>query len=246
MSKHHHAEHTKAEKERKNPAFQAEETAEGPESLSEKAAETPLENAAEGEFAPETRETGPEKAETESAGTGDQVPVQMQTPEERIACLEAKLAEANNQYLRKAAEFENFRKRMNQEKQSAIDFANQSLLLDLISVIDDFERAIKAAETQREAAGQDPEQISASFNGLYEGISMIEKRLVSQLENKWGLKRFDSAGEPFDPNRHEAIMMEKSAEINDPVVGEDFIKGYTLKERVVRAAKVKVLMPENA
>ncbi|MDR2177373.1 MAG: nucleotide exchange factor GrpE, partial [Treponema sp.] len=153
---------------------------------------------------------------------------------------------ANDQYLRKAAEFENFRKRMNQEKQTAIDFANQSLLLDIISVIDDFERAIKAAETQREAAGQDPEQISASFNGLYEGIGMIEKRLVSQLENKWGLKRFDSAGEPFDPNRHEAIMMEKSSEINDPVVAEDFIKGYTLKERVVRAAKVKVLMPENA
>jgi molecular chaperone GrpE len=258
MSKHHHAEHTKTEKERKNSAFQAEETAEGPKNLSEKAAETSTETSAEtpaetfsetsaenaARTEAETRETGPEKAETESAGAGDQV--QAQTPEERIACLEAKLAEANDQYLRKAAEFENFRKRMNQEKQSAIDFANQSLLLDLISVIDDFERAIKAAETQREAAGQDPEQISASFNGLYEGISMIEKRLVSQLENKWGLKRFDSAGEPFDPNRHEAIMMEKSAEINDPVVGEDFIKGYTLKERVVRAAKVKVLMPENA
>ncbi|MDR2143144.1 MAG: nucleotide exchange factor GrpE [Treponema sp.] len=253
MSKHHHAEHTKTEKERKNPAFQAEETAVGPEDLSEKApesskaAETSAENAAQGEA--ETRETGFEKAETESAGAEDQVPVQPRTPEDpedRTVCLEAKLAEANDQYLRKAAEFENFRKRMNQEKQNAIDFANQNLLLDLISVIDDFERAIKAAETQREAAGQDPEQISASFNGLYEGISMIEKRLVSQLENKWGLKRFDSAGEPFDPNRHEAIMMEKSAEITDPVVQEDFIKGYTLKERVVRAAKVKVLMPENA
>ncbi|MDR1506778.1 MAG: nucleotide exchange factor GrpE [Treponema sp.] len=167
-------------------------------------------------------------------------------PEEKIACLEAELADANDQYLRKAADFENFRKRMNQEKQSAIDFANQGLLMDLIPVIDDFERAIKAAEAQREAAGQDTEQISAGFNSLCEGISMIEKRLVSQMENKWGLKRFDSAGETFDPNRHEAIMMEKSSEINDPVVAEDFIKGYTLKDRVVRAAKVKVIMPENA
>jgi molecular chaperone GrpE len=74
---------------------------------------------------------------------------------------------------------------------------------------------------------------------------MIEKRLSSQLENKWGLKRFDSAGTPFDPNRHEALMMEKSPDIAEPVVQEDFLKGYALKDRIVRSAKVKVLMPEN-
>jgi molecular chaperone GrpE len=165
------------------------------------------------------------------------------TAEEKIADLEAKLAEANDLYLRKAADFENFRKRMNQEKQNAIDFANQSLLLDLITVIDDFERAIKSAETQREAGKAD--EMAANYNSLLEGIGMIEKNLVSQLENKWGLKRFDSAGEPFDPNRHEAIMMEKSTEIEDPVVAEDFIKGYFLKDRVIRPAKVKVVMPEN-
>jgi molecular chaperone GrpE len=147
--------------------------------------------------------------------------------------LELKLADISDQYLRKAAEFENFRKRMNREKQELVDFANQNLLLDLIQVIDDFERAIKSAETSKD------------FTSFYEGISMIEKRLSSQLEIKWGLKRFDSAGEVFDPNRHEAIMMEKSADIPEPVVQEDFIKGYTLKDRVIRSAKVKVLMPEH-
>jgi molecular chaperone GrpE len=167
------------------------------------------------------------------------------TPEETIAELETQLAEAKGDYLRKAADFENYRKRMNQEKAVAIDYANQALLLDLITVIDDFERAIKAAETQREAAGSDSGQIAANFNGLYEGISMIEKSLLSQLDNKWGLKRFDSAGEPFDPNKHEAIMMEKSAEQEEPVVAEDFIKGYMLKDRVIRPAKVKVIMPEK-
>jgi molecular chaperone GrpE len=155
------------------------------------------------------------------------------TSEEKIAELEARLTEAEDQYLRKAADFENFRKRMNREKQDAIDFANQSLLLDLIPIIDDFERALKSSETSRD------------FNSLYEGIGMIEKRLSSQLESKWGLKRFDSEGEPFDPNRHEALMMEKSAEITEPKVAEDLLKGYTLKDRVVRSAKVKVLMPEN-
>jgi molecular chaperone GrpE len=188
--------------------------------------------------------TTAENGETPQTETpGDARPL---TAEECIAGLEVKLAEANDLYLRKAADFENYRKRMNQEKQSAIDYANQTLFQDLILVIDDFERAIKSAESRREAAGGDGEQIAAGYNSLYEGITMIEKNLVSQLENKWGLKRFDSAGEPFDPNRHEAIMMEKSADIEEPVVAEDFIKGYILKDRVIRPAKVKVLMPENA
>ncbi|MDR2134027.1 MAG: nucleotide exchange factor GrpE [Treponema sp.] len=154
--------------------------------------------------------------------------------EAELADMSAKLDEANGNYLRKAADFENFRKRMNQEKQNAIDFANQSLLLDLIPVIDDFERALLSAETSRD------------FAGFREGVSMIEKRLISQLESKWGLRRFDSAGEPFDPNRHEALMMEKSPDIGEPVVKEELLKGYTLKDRVIRSAKVKVLMPEAA
>jgi molecular chaperone GrpE len=74
---------------------------------------------------------------------------------------------------------------------------------------------------------------------------MIEKRLVSQLESKWGLKRFSSAGELFDPNLHEAFMMEKTPDVSEATVKEDFAKGYMLKERVIRAAKVKVLMPET-
>jgi molecular chaperone GrpE len=151
--------------------------------------------------------------------------------EAKIIALEAELSELKDQYLRKAAEFENFRKRLQREKQDAIEFANQSLLLDLIPVIDDFERAIKSSEAARD------------YDALHEGISMIEKRLVSQLENKWGLVRFESAGEPFDPNKHEAIMMEQSGTVQEPIVGEDLIKGYKLKDKIVRTAKVKVLMP---
>ena len=154
------------------------------------------------------------------------------TPEEIIARLETQLAETHDQLLRKAADFENFRKRMNQEKQSSIEYANQSLLLDIIPIIDDFERAIQAGEN------------STDYAGLLEGIKMIEKRLTNQLEIKWGLKRFNSAGEIFDPNKHEALMMEKTSEVEEATVQEDFLKGYMLKERVIRAAKVKVLMPE--
>jgi len=128
---------------------------------------------------------------------------------------------------------------MNQEKQNAIEFANQTLLLDIIPVIDDFERAIQSAQNSTEIAE------SPAGKTLLDGIIMIEKRLMGQLEGKWGLKRFNSAGEPFDPNRHEAMMMEKSPDVKEPVVQEDLVKGYTLKDRVIRAAKVKVIMPED-
>jgi molecular chaperone GrpE len=163
---------------------------------------------------------------------------------EKVTELEAQLADSKDQFLRKAADFENFRKRMNQEKQNAIDFANQSLLLDLIPIIDDFDRAIQSAKTAIDAGNSAGTPPSNEFNALYEGIDMVSRRLSSQLDSKWGLKSFDSAGEPFDPNRHEALMMEKSAEIAEPVVQEEFLKGYTLKDRIVRSAKVKVLMPD--
>jgi molecular chaperone GrpE len=191
----------------------------------------------------QTEESSPEKthedqanaeAAQQAAQNDGAESAKAETPLEKINALEAQVAELKDQYLRKAADFENFRKRMNQEKASAIDFANQSLLLDLIPVIDDFERAIKSADS------------SEDFKSFHEGVTMIEKRLSSDLENKWGLKRYESANQPFNPEIHEAIMMDKSADVSEPTVAEDFLKGYMLKERVIRAAKVKVLMPAEA
>jgi len=194
---------------------QSEGTVQDMPQAEEKPADEGASTQAEGQNEPEIKEQGAEPL----------------TPEEKIASLEAQLAEARDQLLRKAADFENFRKRINQEKQSAIEYANQSLLLDLIPIIDDFERAISAGES------------AADLHSFLEGVKMIEKRLSSQLEAKWGLKRFSAAGEPFDPNLHEALMMEKSPDVSEAVVQEDLIRGYLLKDRVIRAAKVKVLMP---
>jgi molecular chaperone GrpE len=179
-------------------------------------------------------------AEAESAQNQETGAEEQALPEEKSAGqeaepvdLETQLAETRDQLLRRAAEFENFRKRMNQEKQNAIEYANQALLLDLIPIIDDFERALQSAENSKD------------FTALLEGITMIEKRLTGQLESKWGLKRFNSVGEPFDPNRHEALMMEKSPNVSEATVQEDLMKGYLLKDRVIRPAKVKVLMPDD-
>jgi len=175
----------------------------------------------------------------EQSGEKQDIETVSLTAEQRIAELENQLAETRDQLLRKAAEFENFRKRMNQEKQSSIEYANQSLLSDIIPIIDDFERAITAGESGLQSN-------SAEYAGLLEGIKMIEKRLTSQLEAKWGLKRFNSEGELFDPNLHEALMMEKSPDAAEATVQEVFFKGYSLKDRVIRAAKVKVIMPDDS
>ncbi|MCL2763467.1 MAG: nucleotide exchange factor GrpE [Treponema sp.] len=216
-----------AQTDEQNPAANAAAAADSPESSGETIAEGP--HAADGS------EKMPESVENIS-DVRENSPDEADLPK-KIAELEAQLAESGDQLLRKAADFENFRKRMNQEKQSAIEFANQMLLLDIIPIIDDFERAIQSAEASEELIGQ------PAGKAMLDGITMIEKRLVSQLESKWGLKRFNSAGEPFDPNRHEAMFMEKSPDVEEAMVQEDFIKGYLLKDRVIRAAKVKVLVP---
>jgi molecular chaperone GrpE len=142
-----------------------------------------------------------------------------------------------DQFLRKAADFENYRKRSIKEKSEAIDYANQNLLLDLISLLDDFDRAIAAAENAGKTV--------SDFDNLKEGVKITAQRLYSVLETKWGLRRFDSAGAVFDPERHEALASELSADVQEAIVQDDFVKGYTLKERVIRPAKVKVLMPET-
>ncbi|MDR0494297.1 MAG: nucleotide exchange factor GrpE [Treponema sp.] len=229
------------------------------ENFAEDAAQTDGQNTVTGnDSAPETGENATERVppgvttDEDSANESEKTPDSAEDAEtkgescpdaaqadKKIAELEVQLAETRDQLLRKAADFENFRKRMNQEKQNAIEFANQTLLLDIIPIIDDFERAIQSAQNSAELAE------SPAGKAMLDGITLIEKRLTGQLESKWGLKRFNSAGEPFDPNRHEAMMMEKSPGVEEPLVQEEYSKGYTLKDRVIRAAQVKVVMPEG-
>ena len=149
----------------------------------------------------------------------------------RVEELERENSDLKNQYLRKQADFENFRKRMSREKADAIAYANKQLLLDIVTIIDDFERAIKSAEESRD------------FDSFHEGVALIEKQFTNMLERKWGLKRFDSEGEEFDPQKHEAVMTDEDKEHDKPVVVEDYQKGYFLNDKVLRSAKVKVSIP---
>jgi molecular chaperone GrpE len=154
-------------------------------------------------------------------------------PGARIASLEAELAELSDRHLRKVADLENYRKRMAREMEDLRLYANTEILLDLVSLLDDFDRAIQSSET-----GKD-------WKSLHDGVIMIQRAFLTKLEGRYGLKRFDSAGEAFDPGRHEALMAEKRDDVEFPVVAEDFLKGYVLHGRVIRPAKVKVAMPAD-
>ncbi|TVQ24133.1 MAG: nucleotide exchange factor GrpE [Spirochaetaceae bacterium] len=148
--------------------------------------------------------------------------------------LATRIDELTEQLLRKTADFDNYRKRMLREKEEFAAYANRELLLDIVPIIDDFERAIKSAEESRD------------FDAFFNGVAMIEKQFTSMLERKWKLVRFDSVGTEFDPQRHEAILTEESSEHDVSVVLEDYQKGYLLHEKVLRPSKVKVSVPVAA
>jgi len=157
---------------------------------------------------------------------------QLAESQARITDLEAEVSSLKDQYLRKLADYENFRKRMFRDKEDAVQYANTQILVDLVGVVDNFDRAVQSSENSRD------------FQSLHDGVDMIRKSLLGLLEGKYGLSRFDSLGNPFDPNMHEAVMSERG-DCEVPVVIEEFVKGYKLRDRILRSAKVKVRMPAD-
>ncbi len=173
-------------------------------------------------------EEQPEAAEAEVSEVSEEEKLRKKVEE-----LENEVASLKDQMLRKQAEMDNFRKRLLKDKEDSIKYSNANLLTDLITVIDNFERAIQSS-TQ-----------SKDFDSFHSGIELIEKQFTGMLENNWGLKRIKSVGEEFDPQRHEAIGMEESSEYDVETVVEDYQKGYILHDRVLRPAKVKVAVPSK-
>lgn len=155
-----------------------------------------------------------------------------QTPEEKIAALEKENAELKDQLLRRAADFDNYRKRTIKEKQDAYDYANTALLQDLLDSLDNLDRTVEAAEKANDA------------KSIADGVKIISSSLISMLESKYNLTAFGQAGEDFNPDMHEAIGSVQD-EVEKPVLKEVYLKGYKLKDRVIRNAKVMVTMPKD-
>lgn len=173
---------------------------------------------------------GASETEAVAADAVEEDPVQRLEREK--AELEAKNKELHNQYLMARADLDNYRKRMVKEKQEAFDYANENLLSDLLESLDNFDRALDAASTATDVAG------------VVDGVKMIKNQLVSMLENKYNLAGYGEKGDAFDSSIHEAIGS-MSGPVAEPVCSEVYLKGYRLKERIIRYAKVMVQMPDG-
>jgi molecular chaperone GrpE len=168
----------------------------------------------------ETTETNQTTNETSTETDNTSAP-EVDTPEK-------KLAELNDKYLRLYSEFDNYRKRTNKEKLDLISTASSSVLKDMLTILDDFERAI--------ANNEQVEDITA----VKEGFNLIHNKFKNILEGK-GLKQMNAKGEVFDSELHEAIanVPAPSEDLKGKII-DDVEKGYYLNEKVIRFAKVVV------
>ncbi|MEC1179890.1 nucleotide exchange factor GrpE [Metasolibacillus meyeri] len=147
--------------------------------------------------------------------------------EQKIAELEAKLAEQEDRYLRLRADYDNMLRRNKLDREAAEKFRAQSLLTDLIPVLDNLDRALQVEVTSEEATS------------LYTGVEMVYRQFIDATA-KEGLEVIAAEGEAFDPNFHQAVMQEQDSEKESGIVLRELQKGYKLKDRVLRPAMVSV------
>jgi molecular chaperone GrpE len=172
------------------------------------------------------------EAEAEGAGEplvqiepGTVTPEQLEELKERAA----KSDEHWERLLRTTADFDNFKKRAAREKQDAIRYANEGLLEKLVPVLDNFDAALSAAQSSSADGAQ----------SLQTGVAMIFQQLKKVLTES-GLEEVDATGQTFDPNLHEAVSQQESADVPEGAVLQQLRKGYKLRDRLLRPATVVV------
>lgn len=148
-----------------------------------------------------------------------------ETLEDKLVKAEEQVKEAQDKWLRQLAEFENFRKRTNQEKQGMYNNGVRDTIEKFLPVVDNFERAVAATEDKE--------------SSTYKGIEMILKQMLDVMA-AMGVEEIPAEGEAFDPNVHAAVMHIEDESCDENVVVEVFQKGYRHGDKVIRPAMVKV------
>ena len=133
----------------------------------------------------------------------------------------------NDKYLRLAAEFDNYKRRVQREQRDTIKFANEKLFKDLLPTLDNLERALQSGREQ------------ALIEGLLEGVDLTYKHFLDTLQ-KMGMKPVASVGELFDPAKHQAVGQVESSTVPENVIVDEYQKGYFLHDRILRPAMVTV------
>ncbi|MCT4565781.1 MAG: nucleotide exchange factor GrpE [Maledivibacter sp.] len=145
-----------------------------------------------------------------------------------IEAVKNQLAECNNKFMRLSADFQNYKRRIEKEKGDIYKFGSEKIVVDILPIIDNFERAIGSAQNNGEES-----------DGLLSGIEMILKQILDVLE-KHGIEEIDALDKEFDPNLHHAVMQEECDGKESDIVIDVLQKGYILNSKVIRPSMVKV------
>ena len=181
----------------------------------------PFKNADIEENLEEKKEDAEEKVEEKSSDDNSE-----------LTALQEKYDTLNQQYLRLAADFDNFRKRQEQERENLLKFGTENALKKLIEVLDNFERGKKALEKV-----DDCEKVKESFD-------LVHKQVIEAL-TKLGLETIETEGKEFDPNFHDAVMQTPTSEHPEHTIINELQKGYKMGDKVLRPALVNVATAEN-
>jgi molecular chaperone GrpE len=157
------------------------------------------------------------------------------TPEERIVELETELEEVNDRLLRQAAEFQNFRRRMQREKKKFHRSGKKEVILPMLDVLDDFQRSIEAAEQL-----QEQDDLEAAYESLRSGVEMVFDKFMAELQGI-GVETIEAEGEPFNEELHEAMMQQPAPDdVAEGTVLQEIRRGYRLDDQVLRHSRVIV------
>lgn len=165
-------------------------------------------------------------AEATETPEEDNAPEAENTEEKAEEKTEEKADDGNEKYVRLMAEFQNYKKRVAKEKNDIREYATEKLVMELLPVLDNFERALAAS------AEDDPA-------GYAKGMELIFTQMVTELQ-KSGLAEVEAEGQDFDPTKHNAVMTEENEEMESGKVSKVLQKGYALNDKVIRPSMVAV------
>ncbi len=168
----------------------------------------------------------------EELGAVDEISDQDDGNSEEAVDLQTELEQTKERMLRIAADAENYKKRMEREKEKMVKYAGENILRELLPTVDNLERALEQAKTETEDA-------DAKLASMLEGIELTYKGLLSVLE-KFSVKPIESVGKEFNPDEMDALTMEADDKVPANHVLREFAKGYRFKDRVLRHAQVVV------
>lgn len=148
---------------------------------------------------------------------------------EQVSLIEEQKKAAEEKFVRLAAEFDNYKKRISRDFERQSDMIREKIFLSILSVMDDLDRLLQHEEENGKVS--------------LDGIKLIKNNFIKILEG-YGVKPFDAKGEPFDPDKHDAMLTQKSDDYEIPTVLDEFEKGYMINDKVLRHARVIVSTAE--